>query len=210
MPTSKLSWKSGFVYIKTFRKKIGFCIWMKIKMTAISKRQRARLYTQKAKKTKRFYIQKARHFSKSKTISVTFLHTKSQTFMKVLKLAFIFKNHDTLRYVTFIYTKRYTLSKKQDNLWYVFIYKNPALLFCAIFHWIFEICGGGGTFIYKKNNVLCVIFLYWKTMHFALRCYIQRAWHYALHFNIKKKKTLFFMFKYIIYPGVLIPNYKRT
>ena len=55
-----------FVNIKTFRKKIGFCIIMKITMTAIIERQRARLYTQKAKKiAKRFYIQKARHFSKS-------------------------------------------------------------------------------------------------------------------------------------------------
>ena len=44
---------------------------------------------------------------------------------------------------------------------------------------------GGGIYC-LKNNVLCVKFLYWKTMHFALRCYIKRAWHYALHFNIKK------------------------
>ena len=53
---------------------------MKIAMTIIIERQRARLYTQKTKKiAKRFYIQKARNFSKSKTLSVTFLHTKSQT-----------------------------------------------------------------------------------------------------------------------------------
>ena len=38
---------------------------MKITMTAIIERQRARLYIQKAKIAKRFYIQKARHFSKS-------------------------------------------------------------------------------------------------------------------------------------------------
>ena len=51
---------------------------MKITMTAIIERQRARLYTQKSKKNaKRFYIQKARHFSKSKTISVTFYIQKA-------------------------------------------------------------------------------------------------------------------------------------
>ena len=39
---------------------------MKTTMTAIIDRQRARLYTQKAKKiAKRFYIQKVEHFSKS-------------------------------------------------------------------------------------------------------------------------------------------------
>ena len=38
-----------FVYIKTLRKKNGFCIWMKSTMTAIIERQRARIYTQKNK-----------------------------------------------------------------------------------------------------------------------------------------------------------------
>ena len=39
---------------------------MEITMTAINERQRARVYTQKAKKiAKHFYIQKAGHFSKS-------------------------------------------------------------------------------------------------------------------------------------------------
>ena len=55
-----------FLCIKMFRKKIGCCKRMKITMTAIIERQRARLYTQKAKKiAKRFYIQKAKYFSKS-------------------------------------------------------------------------------------------------------------------------------------------------
>ena len=48
-----------------------------------------------------------------------------------------------------------------------------------------------------------------KTMHFALRCYIQRAGHYALHFNIQKTMHFLFVFIYIIYCVVLIPNYKR-
>ena len=45
---------------------------MKVTMTAISKRQRARfyMYKKKGKKAKRFYIQKVRHFSKSETISL--------------------------------------------------------------------------------------------------------------------------------------------
>ena len=39
-------------------------------------------------------------------------------FMTFLKLAFIYKKHDTLRYVTFLYTKSQTLRQKQDNLRY--------------------------------------------------------------------------------------------
>ena len=51
---------------------------------------------------------------------VTFLYIKRNTlyvtgfFMNFLKLAFIYKKHDTLRYVTFLYTKSWTLRKKQD------------------------------------------------------------------------------------------------
>ena len=80
-------------------------------MTAICERPRARFNIKKLKNVaKHFYIQKTRHFSKSKTISVTFLCTKSLTFyatrffMKVLNLVFIYKKHDTLRFVTFLYT----------------------------------------------------------------------------------------------------------
>ena len=54
------------------------------------------LYLQKTKNCQTFYIQKSRHFAKSKIISVTFLYTKIKTlhvtrfFMKKLKLAFIY------------------------------------------------------------------------------------------------------------------------
>ena len=45
-------------------------------MTSLSERQRARLiYTKSKKIAKRFHIQKAGHFEKSKTICVTFLYT---------------------------------------------------------------------------------------------------------------------------------------
>ena len=78
--------------------------------------------------------------------------------MKFLKMAFKYKKHDTLRYVTFLYTKSDTLRKKQDNLRYVFIYKNPETLRYGIFYIIVGIGGGGG---YIQ-----------KTMHFALHLYI--------------------------------------
>ena len=92
----------------------------------------------------------------------TFLYTKSMTlcvthfFMKILKLAFIYKKHDILRHVTFLYTKIQIVRKKQDNLCYFFIYQNPDTLCYAIFYWIFEIVGGGGDFLYVKKIALCV------------------------------------------------------
>ena len=115
------------------------------------------IYTKSEKIKKYFYIQKARHFAKIKTVWVTFLYTKSKTlyvtrfFMKFLKLAFIYKKNDTLRYLMFLNTKIQTLRKKQENLRYVFIYKNPDTLRYTIFHQNFEIGGGGGEtfFIYK-------------------------------------------------------------
>ena len=87
-------------------------------------------------------------FKKLDNFRYVFLYKKQYTwlygiFMIFLKLAFIYKKHDTLRYVKILYRRSKTLRKKQDNLQYVFIYKNPALLHYANFHWIFHICGGG-------------------------------------------------------------------
>ena len=64
--------------------------------------------------------------------------------------------------------------------------QKPGTFRYAIFHWIFEICGGGGTFIHLKNNALVVTFLYWKKIHFALRFSIQRDLHYSLYINLEQ------------------------
>ena len=96
---------------------------MKITMTSVGKRQRARfnIHKNKEKIVKRFYIQKARHFEKSKTIYVPLLYIKSKTiyvsqfFMKILKFAFIYKKYDTLCSVMFLYTKSLILCKNQEN-----------------------------------------------------------------------------------------------
>ena len=145
-----------------FAKKKGFCIWMKMTMTAIVERQRARFYIQKKQKiakrlkkkldnsrcvfiskkpytfryrifheifevgiykeksiklwvTWRFYIQKARHFAKTKIICNTFLYTKIRHFA--------FRN----------------------------------------FRWIFEICGGGWH-LFIKIQCTCVTLLYTKCL----------------------------------------------
>ena len=97
------------------------------------KTTRTLIYTKSKKIAKHFIMQKARHFSKSQTISVTFYIKKRYTlshviFHEIFEVGIYIQKHETLRYVTFLYSKSQTLRKKQDNLRYVFIYKNPALL----------------------------------------------------------------------------------
>ena len=94
----------------------------------------------------------------------------TQIFMKMLNLAFIYKKYDTLRYVTFLYTKSETLRNKQDNLRYVFIYKKLDTLRSAIFHGIFEFAEGVHFYIQKTTHF--ALHFYIKRMHSSLRLYI--------------------------------------
>ena len=106
-----------------------------------------------------YHIKKAKHFAKSKRISVTFLYTKIRTlyipqfFMKILKFAFIYKKHDTLHYVKFLYTKIQTLRKKQDKLPYVLYTKIWTLCVTRFFIEFFKLEEGGGV-IRKKQCTL--------------------------------------------------------
>ena len=112
-------------------------------MTPIAKRQRARFYLYTQQKHLRnvyLYIQKSRHFLKSKTICVTFLFTKRKTLyvtrflVKYLILASIYiSNHGTLCSVTFLFTKSQTLQKSKTICVTFFIYKKPDTLRYAIF-----------------------------------------------------------------------------
>ena len=164
---------------------------MKITITAIIERQRARFYIRKKFKkiAERFYIQRAIHFSKSKTITVAFLYPKSNSlyvagfFMKFLKLAFIFKKNYALGYVTLLYTKSKTLRKNYIRQFAIrFIYKNPALCVPRFFNEFLKFAEGGdiyslkiqGTCVnlfYTKCLSLCLTFNNQKTMHFSLRLY---------------------------------------
>ena len=131
--------------------------------------------------TWRFYIQKARHFAKSKTICVTFLCTKSGHFVlrdfslnfwnwlggghfniqKTMHFGLHFYMQKTMHFaLRFLYTKSLTLCvaflyAKNNALWVTFLYaKNDALCF---------------TFLYSKSLTLCVEFLYPKNTAFCLR-----------------------------------------
>ena len=96
-------------------------------------------------------------------------------FMKFLKMALLYKKHDTFRYGTFLYIKSQTFRKKQDNLCYVFIYEYLDTLRYAIFHWIFDIDGRGVRHFYMQ-----------KAVHFALHIYMQKKRHFVFRFYIKK------------------------
>ena len=114
-------------------------------MTAIRERQRARSYVYKKQKK----IENL--FYTSKTISVMFLYTKfrrlndTRFFMILLKLAFIYKKHDTLRYVAFLYTKNMTLQYIQKCEHF----------FKGDFQYIFLKWAEMGEHLYEKNNALC-------------------------------------------------------
>ena len=134
-------------YIYSLRKKDLFIfifvfIWFWfINVNKIDSHQRKTtcmfLCIQKQKKCEIFiYIQKARQFTKIKTICVTLFHKNPDSlryaiFMKFLKLASIYIQkawHFALRDV-FIYKKPDTY-KNKDNLHYVFLY-TKSLTICA-------------------------------------------------------------------------------
>ena len=60
------------------------------------------------------------------------------------------------------YTQKSSHFAKSKTICVTFLYKNMDTLRYSIFHWIFEIGGGGGAFLYAKKDALCVTFLYAK------------------------------------------------
>ena len=153
-----------FVYIKCFRKKIFLYINWNYDDCHHRKTKRTIIYKEQKNCETFLYTKSLTLFRKLDNFCYVFIYKKPYTwsygiFMKFLKLAFIYKKHDTLRNVKFLYTKIWTLSKKKDNLRFVFIYKNPSLLRYAIFNWIFEICGGGGHLFVKKQCTLREIYI---------------------------------------------------
>ena len=113
----------------------------------------------------------------------------------------IYKKHDTLRYVTFLYTKFRNFAKSK-TIFTTFLYTKIRTLCGTRFlldFWNWR-RGGGGVFLYSKNNALCVIFLMQKTIYFALRFYVQKSRHFALHLYMQKKYSFrYFLYLYFIF-----------
>ena len=168
---------------------------MGITITPINKRQRVHFYIYKNQKMLNYYIykQKARHFAKSKTISVRFLLTEIHT-LYVTRLSwnvwnchlYIHKRHDTfaLREV-FIYKKPETSKKARQFALRFLINKKPDTLRFAIFMKFLKLAEGGRRGVSKQ-----------KIMHFPFRFYIQKAWHFVSHFYILK--TMHFALRFFI------------
>ena len=162
------------------------------------------LYIQKQKILKRLYIYKNLNtFQKSRQVVLGFYSKKLQI-LYITQLSwnfwiwhlYIYKNHDYLRYVKFLYTKSHTLGNKQDNLRYIFFIKKSWHFALHNFSWNFWNLAERGVFFYTKNNALCVKFLYEKTMYFSLHLYVQKSRHFASHFYFQK--TMHFELRFYI------------
>ena len=116
------------------------------------------------------FIQKSRHFAKSKTIRVTYLFTKIKRpsvtwfFMNMLRLEFVYKTHDTLRYMMCLYTQNPNTLQKARQLRLHFIHKKPDIFCYTIFHKMFEI-----DLWIQKSTTLCITWCVFiqKARHFA-------------------------------------------
>ena len=104
------------------------------------------LYIQKEKKCETVF------YKKSKTILVLFLYTKCMIIFvmrfswKFWIVIYIQKARHFVLCDVFIYIKPDILQKARKCALH-FIYRNPHSLRYAMFHWIFEIGGGGWTFV---------------------------------------------------------------
>ena len=103
---------------------------MWITITAISERQRARSNTHKKRENcKTFLYTKSQTLCKNQdNLRYNFIHKNPDNllyaiFMKFLKLAYTYKHNYTFIFVTMLYTKNQTLSKKQDNFCNIFFTK---------------------------------------------------------------------------------------
>ena len=153
---------------------------MKITKTDIIEIQRARWNTQKSKKCETFLYTKSQTlFKKLDNIRYVFIYKKPYTwrygiFIKFLKLEFIYKNHDTLRYVTF-YIQKARHFTKSKTIWDTFLYTKIRHFYVTRFFIEFLKFSEGGIFIEKKqcilrdifilkNNALCVTLLHTKRL----------------------------------------------
>ena len=101
---------------------------MQITMTAIIKRQRARLYTQKAKKLRNVFIYKKQDtFQKARQFPLRFymqkaIHLTLRDFHEIFEVGIYIQKHDTLRYVTFLYTQKARHFAKSKTICDTFLY----------------------------------------------------------------------------------------
>ena len=120
---------------------------------------------QRGEIAKRFYIQKSRHFSKSKTISVTFLYKKARHFT-LRDFPWIFWSwHFYIKSISLcvklhFYIKKARQLAKNKTICLTFLYTKIRTVCVSRFFMELLKLAEGGAFLYAKNNALCVTFLY--------------------------------------------------
>ena len=173
-------------------------------MTNISERQRARLYIYTKQKNAKFIyiyskIQTLR--KKQDNLQYVFIYKKIDTLRHAIfhensDMVIFIQKHDTLRYVTFLYTKSLTLRKKQDNLCYVFLYTKILTLCVTRFFMEFLKMAEGGRVIHKKQWNLRYIRISKKQCIFRY-VFIYKNPDTLRHFFIGKKQcTLCYIYIY--------------
>ena len=156
-----------YLYKQILKKSFFVYKWRLQWLPSVGKHVHVYIYTKIKNNCETFLYPKSQtHCKNPDNFCSVFIYNKQDTFryaifMKILKLAFLYKKHDTLRYVTFLYTKILTPRQKQDNLHYIFLCKNPDIKKTQFLIKCLKLAEGG-TFLFAKNNALCVKHWYAK------------------------------------------------
>ena len=159
-----------FFYIKTFGKKIGFCIWMKITMTAIIERQGARLgsYMHNLFLRNLFIYKNPETFQKARQFPLHFyiqkaIHLTLRDFHEISEVGIFHTKSMTLCVTWRFYIQKARHFAKSETICNMFLYtKIRHYSVTQFFIEFLKFAEGGGHLFTKNNNVLCVTFLYWK------------------------------------------------
>ena len=119
------------------------------------------LYINESKKiAKHFYIQKARHFSKTKTIFVKFLYTKKPDtlhytiFHEIFEVGIYIQKAWHFALQDILYTKLRHFAKR-NTICVTFLHKKPDTFCSTNFHGILNLEEGGGKFWYEIKSNFC-------------------------------------------------------
>ena len=152
-----------------------------------------------------------------------YIHKQQENFQKARQFAlrfysqearhFTLRNfHESFEIGIYIYTRRMTLCvmwgfyiqnarhfAKIKIICVLSFYIQKSLTLCVTrFSWNSWNWRRGGSFLWIRNNALCVKFLYAKkTVPFLLRFYIKKVKHFAPHFYMQK--TIHFASRFFIY-----------
>ena len=185
-------------------------------MTTMIKIQRARLYTQKAKELRNFFIykkpdtfQKARQFPSRFYIQKA-IHFTLRDFSWNFWSWHLYTKSMTLCVTWRFYIKKARYFAKSKTVCDTFYIQKSGTFALRDFSLNFWNLRRGGAFIYQKNNVLCVTFLYCKNNALCVALLCKKGLTLCFTFEYPKKYIFLYVLVYIIYCVLLIHKYKGT